>query len=80
MDIANENNIGDTVRIRRPARVTTNALGHTTWMGEVDPSPFELIIEPRTDPYNTATLLSVPRLRNLVEQDSSHYAAAAKAW
>jgi len=59
MDIAITNNIGDTIRIRRPARVTTDEHGHTTWMGEVEPSLFELIVENRSDPYNTAAVAAV---------------------
>jgi len=59
MDTASKNNIGDTIRIRRPSRVTTDEHGHTTWMGEVEPSLFELIAEYRSDPYNTAALAGV---------------------
>lgn len=48
--------IGDTIRIRRPPRVTTDALGHTVWMSEVDPVSLELEAdEPGScDPYDTA--------------------------
>lgn len=57
MNTATPNNIGDTIRIRRPARVTTNEKGDTTWMGEVEPGVFELIVEHRSDPYDTAVTL-----------------------
>jgi hypothetical protein len=58
MNTATTNNIGDTVRIRRPARVTTNQKGDTTWMGEVEPGAFELVLEHSSDPYDTAVALS----------------------
>ena len=49
------NNIGDTVRIRRPPRVITNDLGRTVWMSEVE--PVELDLEPdtavSTNPYDS---------------------------
>ncbi len=40
------NNIGDTVRIRRPLRVYTDELGRTTWMKDVEPVELELELEP----------------------------------
>ena len=49
------NNIGDTVRIRRPPRVFTNDRGRTVWMSEIE--PVELEIEPdtaiSTNPYDS---------------------------
>jgi len=50
--------IGDTIRIRRPPRVTTDALGHNVWMSE-DVEPVALELEGDTaadsyDPYDTA--------------------------
>lgn len=48
--------IGDTVRLKRPPRVVTDALGHNIWATEVEDGEFEL--EPpevATDPYNTLT-------------------------
>lgn len=49
------NNIGDTVRIRRPPRVFTDNLGRTIWMSEIE--PVELEIEPdtvtSTNPYDS---------------------------
>lgn len=55
------NNIGDTVRIRRPPRVFTNEHGRTIWMSEVQ--PVELEIEPdavvNASPYESARLESL---------------------
>jgi hypothetical protein len=49
------NNIGDTIRIRRPPRVFTNEKGDSIWMSDVE--PIELEIEPDritgTDPYDS---------------------------
>ncbi len=48
--------IGDTIRIRRPPKVTTDALGHNVWMSGVDPVALELESEDSAgvDPYDTA--------------------------
>ncbi|MDJ0917969.1 MAG: hypothetical protein QNJ05_09405 [Woeseiaceae bacterium] len=49
--------IGDTVRIRRPARIVTDALGHNIWANSIEEADFEL--EPpevATDPYNSLSL------------------------
>lgn len=51
---------GDTVRIRRPARVTTDELGRTSWMGGVEPCTFEIATEIATDPYNS-TITELPK-------------------
>ena len=53
---------GDTVRIRRPARITTDELGHNVWMGGVDPLSLELDAEVATDPYNS-TETDIPLIR-----------------
>ncbi|MGI9206315.1 MAG: hypothetical protein ACR2Q3_20030 [Woeseiaceae bacterium] len=53
MHSVTDNNIGDTVRIRRPARITTDEIGRNTWMGDVDPHPLELVVEENNDPYNS---------------------------
>ena len=55
MDSLNTNNIGDTIRIRRPMRVYTDELGRTTWMRDVEPVELELELEPAvsTDPYDS---------------------------
>ena len=42
MDSTNRNNQDDTIRIRRPSRVYTDDLGHTVWMGAVEPCELEL--------------------------------------
>jgi hypothetical protein len=49
------NNIGDTVRIRRPPRVITNDLGRTVWMSEVEPVELEIEPDPAvsTNPYDS---------------------------
>ena len=46
--------IGDTIRIRRPARVFTDPLGRCVWMGDVDPCELDLESDTATDtdPYN----------------------------
>ena len=48
--------IGDTVRIRRPPKVTTDELGHNVWMSGVEPLEDALELEPSPgfDPYDTA--------------------------
>ncbi len=48
--------IGDTIRIRRPPKVTTDALGHNVWMSGVEPVALELEgdVPPSFDPYDTA--------------------------
>ena len=55
------NNIGDTIRIRRPSQVFTNEHGRTIWMSEV--KPVELEIEPDTvvnaSPYESARPVSL---------------------
>jgi hypothetical protein len=57
------NNIGDTIRIRRPPRVVTNELGRTIWMSEVKPVELELELEPDTvvnaSPYESARPMSI---------------------
>ena len=53
--------IGDTIRIRRPPRVFTDALGHNTWMGGVDPCELDLETDAaNTDPYNSVGTESRP--------------------
>jgi len=49
------NNIGDTIRIRRPPRVFTNEHGGTTWMSDVEPVELEIELDQAidTDPYNS---------------------------
>lgn len=51
-----ETHIGDTIRIRRPPKVTTDDLGHNVWMSDVDPVSLELETEDTAsyDPYDTA--------------------------
>ena len=48
--------IGDTVRIRRPPKVTTDELGHNVWMSGIEPLEDALELEPAPgfDPYDTA--------------------------
>ena len=49
--------IGDTVRIRRPSRIVTDALGHNIWANHIEEADLELEgPEVATDPYNTLTL------------------------
>ncbi len=56
MKHSKEQHIGDTVRIRRPPKVFTDAVGGTVWMSDVEPGEFELCDEPviNTDPYDRA--------------------------
>jgi hypothetical protein len=58
MQQAAENQLEDTIRIRKPPRVFTDYLGRTVWMSGVDPFELELDIDfvPSTDPYNRADL------------------------
>ena len=53
MEPFKEQHIGDTVRIRRPSKVFTDAVGGTVWMSDVKPCELELCDEPAndTDPY-----------------------------
>ncbi len=57
MDGMNTNNIGDTIRIRRPPRVYTNEHGRTVWMSDVEPVECELELEldtvVNTNPYDS---------------------------
>ena len=55
------NNIGDTVRIRRPPRVFTNDRGRTVWMSEVDPVELDLELDTAvsTNPYDSGESASV---------------------
>lgn len=56
-----DNNIDETIRIRRPPRVFTNEHGRTIWMSEVQ--PVELEIEPdavvNASPYESARPVSL---------------------
>lgn len=54
------NNIGDTIRIRRPPRVYTNEKGDTIWMSEVEPVELEIELDrvPSTDPYDSGRSVS----------------------
>ncbi|MDJ0709116.1 MAG: hypothetical protein QNJ14_01945 [Woeseiaceae bacterium] len=49
-----EKHIGDTVRIRRPPKVFTDAIGGTVWMSDIQPCELELSDEPviGTNPYD----------------------------
>ena len=62
MDGMNTNNIGDTIRIRRPPRVYTNERGRTVWMSDVEPVEFELELEldaaVSTNPYDSLQSVS----------------------
>lgn len=51
-----DTHIGDTIRIRRPPKVTTDDLGHNVWMSDVEPAALELETEDNAgvDPYDTA--------------------------
>jgi hypothetical protein len=51
----NTNNIGDTIRIRKPPRVFTNEKGDTIWMSDVEPVELEIELDqiPETDPYDS---------------------------
>jgi len=53
MKSMNTNNIGDTIRIRKPPRVYTNEKGDTIWMSEVEPVELELDRATDTDPYDS---------------------------
>lgn len=49
-----ETHIGDTVRLRRPPQVVTDALGHNIWANSIEDADFELESpDVATDPYNT---------------------------
>jgi hypothetical protein len=54
------NNIGDTVRIRRPPRVVTNDLGRSVWMSEVEPVELEIELDSAvsTNPYDSGQSVS----------------------
>ena len=54
------NNIGDTVRIRRPPRVFTNNRGRTVWMSEVEPVELDLELDSTvsTNPYDSGQSVS----------------------
>ena len=55
MDDRDTNHIGDTVRIRRPPRVTTDERGRTVWMGEIESCGLELVESAvATNPYDNA--------------------------
>lgn len=60
MEKMNSNNIGDTIRIRRPPRVYTNHKGDTIWMSEVDPVELEIELDQvvSTDPYDSGRSVS----------------------
>lgn len=55
MEKTKTNNIGDTIRIRRPPRVFTNEHGHTIWMSEVEPVELEIDLDSvvSTNPYDS---------------------------
>jgi hypothetical protein len=55
MEEMKTNNIGDTIRIRRPPRVFTNEHGHTIWMSEVEPVELEIELDSvvSTNPYDS---------------------------
>ena len=52
----NSTHIGDTIRIRRPPKVRTNALGHSVWMPDVETVELEVADDSLNgfDPYDTA--------------------------
>ncbi|MGI9232392.1 MAG: hypothetical protein ACR2RD_02070 [Woeseiaceae bacterium] len=60
MERTNANNIGDTIRIRRPPRVFTNEHGHTIWMSDVEPVELEIELDSvvSTDPYDSGRPVS----------------------
>ena len=60
MEKTNRNNIGDTIRIRRPPRVFTNEKGDTIWMSEVEPVELEIELDQfvSTDPYDSGRSVS----------------------
>ena len=45
MEKMKANNIGDTIRIRKPPRVFTNEKGDTIWMSEVEPVELEIELD-----------------------------------
>jgi hypothetical protein len=55
MENMSANNIGDTIRIRKPPRVYTNEKGDTIWMSEVDPVELEIELDQvaSTNPYDS---------------------------
>lgn len=55
MERISTNNIGDTIRIRKPPRVFTNEKGATIWMSEVEPVELEIELDRlvSTDPYDS---------------------------
>ncbi len=62
--------IGDTIRIRRPPKVTTDELGHNVWMSGVDAIELKLEGDATVgfDPYDTAAGRKwTERVRRLVE-------------
>ncbi len=54
MSMRSADQIDDTVRIRKPSRVTTDERGRTVWMGGVDPCELQLSAAAETEPYNSA--------------------------
>jgi hypothetical protein len=60
MKSINTNNIGDTIRIRKPPRVFTNEKGDTIWMSEVEPVELEMELDRvvSTDPYDSGQSVS----------------------
>jgi len=60
MKSINTNNIGDTIRIRKPPRVFTNEKGDTIWMSEVEPVELEIELDRvvSTDPYDSGQSVS----------------------
>lgn len=56
----NTNNIGDTIRIRKPPRVFTNEKGDTIWMSEVEPVELEIELDRvvSTNPYDSGQSVS----------------------
>jgi hypothetical protein len=61
MDGTKENNIGDTIRIRRPPRVFTDELGRTVWMSDVEPVELEIELDSvvSTNPYDSGQSVSI---------------------
>ena len=60
MKSINTNNLGDTIRIRKPPRVFTNEKGDTIWMSEVEPVELEIELDRvvSTDPYDSGQSVS----------------------
>jgi hypothetical protein len=60
MESMKTNNIGDTIRIRKPPRVFTNEKGDTIWMSEVEPVELEIELDRvvSTDPYDSGQSVS----------------------